>query len=52
MEELKKVNLFLVGAAKAGTTSLASLLGEHSDIFISPIKELNYFSTDIKVDKI
>lgn len=37
-------NLFVVGAAKAGTTSLAYYLGQHPDIFMSPIKEPHFFS--------
>ena len=43
MEE-RKVNLFVVGAMKAGTTSFVDTISEHSDIFISPIKEPNYFT--------
>ncbi len=37
-------NFFLVGAAKAGSTSVAHYLGEHPQIYLSPIKEPNYFS--------
>ena len=37
-------NLFLVGAAKAGTTSVHALLDAHPDVFMSPIKETNFFS--------
>lgn len=37
-------NFFLIGAAKAGSTSVAHYLGEHSQIYLSPIKEPNYFS--------
>lgn len=47
MNEIKP-NFFLVGAAKAGTTSLYNYLSEHPDIYFSPLKEPNYFSTDIK----
>ena len=39
----KKVNLFVVGAMKAGTTSFMELLNSHQDIFVSPIKEPHYF---------
>lgn len=42
-----KANLFIVGAAKAGTTSLYSCLKTHRDIFMSPIKEPHFFSKDI-----
>lgn len=38
-------NLFVVGAAKAGTTSLWRYLGEHPDIFMCPVKEPRFFSS-------
>ncbi len=44
-------NFFMVGAMKAGTTSLYSHLNNHPQIYMSPIKEPNYFSTDIKYDQ-
>ncbi|HBS85528.1 MAG: hypothetical protein A2W91_17105 [Bacteroidetes bacterium GWF2_38_335] len=40
-------NLFIVGAAKAGTTSLYQYLKNHPSVYLSPIKEPNYFSNDI-----
>lgn len=40
-----KPNLFVVGAAKSGTTSLYYYLSQHSDIYMSPVKEPHYFST-------
>ena len=42
-----KSNLFLIGAAKSGTTSLANYLNEHPDIFISDPKEPNYFAEEL-----
>ncbi|MCG8056540.1 MAG: sulfotransferase [Candidatus Thiodiazotropha endolucinida] len=42
-----KPNLFLVGAPKAGTTSIDRLLRKHQDVFLSPIKEPCYFCNDI-----
>jgi hypothetical protein len=42
-----KPNFFIIGAAKAGTTSLYHYLKQHNGIYFSPIKEPNYFSTDI-----
>jgi hypothetical protein len=36
-------NLFLVGAPKAGTTSLWHYLGVHPQIFVSALKEPHYF---------
>ncbi|MEO0540563.1 MAG: sulfotransferase [Cyanobacteria bacterium P01_A01_bin.105] len=37
-------NLFVVGAAKAGTTSLYHYLNQHPEIYMSPIKEPHFFS--------
>ena len=50
-DNTNKPNFFLVGAAKSGTTSLSSWLDSHPDLYVSPIKEPNYFSTDIDVSK-
>ncbi|MEA3495995.1 MAG: sulfotransferase [Bacteroidota bacterium] len=47
----KKANFFIIGAAKGGTTSLFKYLEQHPDIYFSPIKEPNYFSDDILVEK-
>jgi hypothetical protein len=41
-------NFFLVGAPKAGTTSLYNYLAQHPDIYMSPIKEPCHFSTEIR----
>lgn len=43
----KLPNFFIIGAPKCGTTSLAAWLGEHPQIYMSPIKEPFYFSEDI-----
>lgn len=46
---MNKPNFFIVGTPKAGTTSLYYYLEEHPEIYVSPIKETNYFSyNDIK----
>jgi hypothetical protein len=45
-----KPNFFIVGAAKAGTTSLYQYLHAHPQVYFSPVKEPNYFSTDIKAE--
>jgi hypothetical protein len=37
-------NLFIVGAAKAGTTTLWRRLGSHPDIYMSPVKEPGFFA--------
>lgn len=40
-------NFFIIGAPKCGTTSLAKWLSEHPAIFMSPVKEPHYYSTDL-----
>lgn len=44
---MSKVNLFVIGAAKAGTTSLASYFESHPSIFVPSIKEPCHFAPDI-----
>ena len=44
---MAKANLFLIGAAKAGTTALAEILCTHSAIGATAIKEPGHFCTDI-----
>jgi hypothetical protein len=41
-----KPNFFIVGAAKSGTTSLASSLSQHPEVYFSPVKEPFYFVSD------
>jgi hypothetical protein len=40
-------NFLVIGAAKCGTTSIYHYLRQHPDVYMSPIKEPNHFSTDI-----
>lgn len=42
--EAFKVDFFVVGAARCGTTSLYNYLIQHPEIYLPKIKELNYFS--------
>lgn len=42
-------NFFLAGAPKSGTTSLYHYLDQHPEIYMSPIKETNYFASEIRV---
>ena len=39
-------NFLIIGAAKAGTSSLFAYLGQHPDVFISPAKEPNFFALE------
>lgn len=43
-----KPNFFIIGAPKCGTTSLASWLSEHPNIYMSPIKEPHFYNTDLR----
>jgi hypothetical protein len=43
---MKTPNLFIVGHPRNGTSSLHDYLKQHPDIFMSPIKEPNYFARD------
>jgi len=49
--KLKRPNFFIVGAAKSGTTSLASALAMHPECYMSKVKEPYYFCKNPKVDK-
>ena len=39
-------NFILIGAARSGTTSLHKYLESHPEIFMSEIKEINFFSNE------
>lgn len=43
---MKKPNVFILGAPKCGTTSLANWLSEHPQVYFSPIKEPCFFNFD------
>lgn len=43
---------FIIGAPKCGTTSLASWLNEHPQVFLPSIKEPHFFSTDLNNRKV
>lgn len=45
---MKKPNYFIIGAQKCGTTSLASYLSEHPNVYMTVPKEPHFFSTDLK----
>ncbi len=45
-------NFFIVGAPKAGTTSLYHYLGQHPDVYMSPVKEPNYFAQEIRLGNV
>ena len=40
-------NLLVIGAMKAGTSSFHEMLNQHPDIFMSKVKEINYFIDEI-----
>jgi len=47
---LKLPNFFIVGAPKAGTTSLYAYLDQHAQVYMSPIKEPNYFASEFRLE--
>jgi sulfotransferase family protein len=47
---MKLPNFFIVGAPKAGTTSLYNYLGQHPQIYMSPLKEPNYFAAEMRFE--
>lgn len=44
---MREPNFFIIGAPKCGTTSVYFWLSEHPEIYMSPVKEPNFFSGDI-----
>ena len=44
---MSKPNFFIIGAPKAGTTSLYKYLGDHPNVFMSEIKGPHYFASDL-----
>lgn len=47
----KKPNFFIIGAPRAGTTSLYFCLKDHPDIFMSPRKEPRFFAFEDLIEK-
>lgn len=45
-------NFFIVGAPKAGTTALYHYLDQHPEIYMSPIKEPNYFASEVRPENL
>ena len=44
-------NFLVIGAAKSGTTALYHYLNQHLEVFLTPIKETNFFAQkDNKID--
>jgi hypothetical protein len=45
-------NFFIVGAPKAGTTSLCYYVGQHPDVYVSPIKSRIISREEIRLGNI
>lgn len=45
---MRTPNLFILGAPKCGTTSMAEWLADHPKVFMSKLKEPHYFNKDHK----
>ena len=50
MLQNKEPNFFVIGAAKCGTTTLYDFLEQHSEVYMSPIKEPHFFCSDIRIE--
>jgi Sulfotransferase family len=44
----KLPNFFIVGAPKAGTTSLYAYLDQHPEVYMCPLKEPSYFAFELR----
>ncbi|WP_258098212.1 sulfotransferase family protein [Marinoscillum pacificum] len=42
----KLPNFMIIGAGKSGTTALYEYLAEHPDVYMSPVKETNFFALE------
>ena len=51
MSSTSRINFFIVGAAKGGTTTAFERLNNRDDVYLSPLKEPNFYSTDIDIEK-
>lgn len=47
LSNMKKINLFLIGAPKSGTTAMAYYLSCHPSVYMCSPKEPHYFSDDL-----
>lgn len=47
MQETNRLNFFLVGAPKSGTTFMYNALRQHPEVFLPNQKELHYFAPDL-----
>ena len=45
---MKPPNFFIVGAPKAATTFLYAYLDQHPQVYMSPLKEPNYFASELR----
>jgi len=44
----RRPDTFIIGAPKSGTTALYGYLGEHPEVYMSPVKEPLYFCPDVR----
>lgn len=49
MDQIIAPDFCLIGAAKCGTTSISKWMDQHPGIYSSPVKEPNFFSSDIDI---
>ncbi|RMF23048.1 MAG: sulfotransferase, partial [Cyanobacteria bacterium J083] len=46
---MNKPNFVIAGVQKAGTTSVYNYLSQHPEVYMSPVKETNFFERDWEV---
>ena len=46
MKPFRKIDIAIIGAQKAGTTSLKNYLGEHSEVTTHPHTEFSFFADE------
>ncbi len=51
MDAARLPNFFIIGAAKAGTTSLYESLRMHPEVYAGQVKEPHFFSNDLQYEK-
>jgi hypothetical protein len=44
-------NFFIIGAMKAGTTALYYYLAQHPEVYMSPVKEPNFFCSEVQASR-
>lgn len=49
---MRKPNFFIIGAPKCGTTSMWAWLSEHPNVYMSAVKEPQFYSSDLDMSSV